>query len=206
MLSKTSCWSVGPSDDALAGLGGVADCSSAGTADICTGSSSKPSNLREQQVPIARKNVAPEPHDDLELISKATGLLTIEIAFVLVFMFGGLSPANYSDITTGFVSFVGLAALTTFVILSALIGGLLSAAATLMAVSRRSGHADRLLRMSTGLLGLAGLAFGIHIFVLTLTVNSWSSAFLTGLVAFAIAVAFLLAAAWRLVGNRTPES
>jgi len=150
--------------------------------------------------------VAPEPHDDLELISKATGLLTIEIAFVLVFMFGGLSPANYSDITTGFVSFVGLAALTTFVILSALIGGLLSAAATLMAVSRRSGHADRLLRMSTGLLGLAGLAFGIHIFVLTLTVNSWSSAFLTGLVAFAIAVAFLLAAAWRLVGNRTPES
>jgi hypothetical protein len=143
------------------------------------------------------KAMSGEAKHDVDLIPMATGLLTIELAFLTVFVYGSLAPTDFANVKTGFLSFNGLAGWLTIFILSALVGAILSAASTLVAVSQRWSSSDRLIRMSAGLLGLAGLGFVVHLFVAMLTENEWTDTFLLGVAVFVVVISFLLAGSWR---------
>jgi hypothetical protein len=145
----------------------------------------------------------PIPEHDLDLISKATGLLTIELAFLLVFLYGSLAPTDYGDTTTGFLNYRGPSYVTTVLVLSALTTAPFCAAATLVAVARDSGLGNRFIRMSAGLLGVAGLGFGVHILLAILATNEMTSSFALGLVILAAVMIGLLWAAWRFSAART---
>ena len=139
-----------------------------------------------------------EAKDDLDLVSRATGLLTIEIAFLLVFFYGHIDPANLGDIAGGFWSFRGIEILTTILIASALVAAILSSAAALSAVLRDTNVGGRLVRMSAGLLGFGGLVFVVHVLLRTLAENEWTNAFVGGLATFAFAIVAMVLVAWRV--------